>query len=155
MRPFLTAFGVIGVAFAYFEEAAACGCLKYPDTVEKYFAQSDVVFRGRVVSTRWVIARDQDKFELVKSAEFEIQTGEGLKGIPLREGGKQNRFVHVRYWDKDEAACGTPFHLGVRYQVFAEEREGNFYTNFCMGTVLDESPPPWSWKKFEAAAGKE
>lgn len=135
-------------------EARACSC-NLPGTIEERVAQSDAIFLGYPLSTRWVIDTS-DGFRFWKSTKFAVH--EVIKGnIKTRNDEDPNvGYIYVRHGGGSPASCGSSFGRGIAYEVFAIERENRFYSGPC--NLTRPAPIPeyeYSWEDYRNAASQE
>jgi hypothetical protein len=113
---------VFALLFFNTAPALACSCVHY-GSARAHLRQTDLVFIGIVQSTERIAQGDMRTTFLVS---------ETLKG-------EARRTMVILHNDGAGGMCGIMFAPGGRAMVFANERDGLFYTSACNAPRFDEA----------------
>lgn len=132
MRPTLVIAAAVAASALLVAGAAwACSCRPYNSAAEQ-FAQADVMFVGRVVSTTERDRRSATtRFEVLRTLKGQRRTDVDIRH-PFNDGG---------------AGCGVEFRPGQTVTVIAHEGEDGLATNLC-------AMPRFPLEDYEALSGE-
>lgn len=141
----------LAVTWLLFIGPAACACSCFYATPDEHFERSDFVFTGLATSvydpaTETIV---DDWTNQPLEYTFEVES--------VEKGEVQNPARVLS--DRSEAACGYPFRVGERYQVFGSfDDQGRMWTSLCSGnrylTTEGEGPDePGPSPKAKATSG--
>jgi glyoxylase-like metal-dependent hydrolase (beta-lactamase superfamily II) len=103
--------------------AARCKCR--PATDSAHAAWADVVFTGDVLLVLEQPDADRALVMLRVLSRSKGRTADTVRVVTGLGGGD----------------CGVPFAPGRSWRVYAQERQGEWWTNVCVGTQALEPPP--------------
>lgn len=107
--------------------AVACSCLIDPDTGMIWFDETDVIFKGTVVSNAEPTSIDLGNGSSWPMDRYRMRVDRYFKGVLQRD-------VDVLTEDRS-SSCGITFERGTSYLVYANLREdGTLEVPFCAPT---------------------